>query len=411
MKTFRSLALSCSVAVLLAGCGTSPEASFTEAGKAFAAHRYSQARAGLVNVLQQQPDNVAALDMAARVNLARPDGIGAIAMLDRLERLGKLPRDAAELYGEAELVEGRFDAALRRVEGANSAEAWRIRAMALIGKGDIDGARNAFATGLTTSGGSGRLLGEYAHFALAHGDMGLARDLAARAMATKPATPEALLAGGEVALAEGTPKKALAIYEQVAKGWPENRAATLGKIAALGTLGRKSDVAALVKRALAASPRDADLLYLSARVAAENRKWTDVRDIFQSNESQFEGNWQAQGLYGEALLELGQVEQARTRLAAAVSGLPRNRHGRVLLGRAQIATGDAAAAVDTLLPLAELPDATQAELALLVKAAQLSGYEDADMLSRRARAAPGSTVPAAARSGMIDPADRSMPGA
>src|SRR5689334_22721573 len=115
-------------AVLLSACGASPEQQLADARKSYAAHRFSEARLGLLAALDAQPGDAAVLDMLARTQLEMGDGEAALATLDRLGTLGKTPADAAILRGDAELLRGEGDKALAAVDKLATAEAWRVRA-------------------------------------------------------------------------------------------------------------------------------------------------------------------------------------------------------------------------------------------------------------------------------------------
>lgn len=70
-------------------------------------------------------------------------------------------------------------------------------------------------------------------------------------------------------------------------------------------------------------------------------------------------------------MRLGQVEQARTRLSSQLLREPDNRRVRLLLGEAKLTAMDPEGALVVLAPIADLPDASAQERAMLAKAESL----------------------------------------
>jgi tetratricopeptide (TPR) repeat protein len=368
MKMHTRIAAALLVTTILAGCGATPEEHLAEARDATAAHQFARARVNLAAVLQEEPTNAAALEIMARTNLAQLDGEGTIAMLDRLDAIGKLPQDSATLYAEGELLAGRFDKALQHAGSVETAEAYRIRALGHVAKGETKAARKAFEQGAAKDGNKSRLFADHARFALSSGNLDKASELANAASVDAGAHLSARLVSAEVALAKGDTASALKNYEVALKDWPESRAALLGKAGVLGELGRREEVQSIVASGLERSPSDLDFVYLKARLAADDGQWEKVRSILQPFENKFGKAARADVLYSQALLELGQDQQARMRLKAVVRNQPHNRAARALLARASLAIGDDAGAAAALAPVAARPDATREELALMAQA-------------------------------------------
>jgi tetratricopeptide (TPR) repeat protein len=383
---FRSrIALPFAALALLAACGPTPEEQITRAEQSFAAHEFTRARLDLVSALDERPDDASALALLARTQLELGDGEAAKAALDRLAALGKLPADAAILRGEAELLRGKQREAIAQVEGLATAEAWRVRALALVKLGELHEAAEAFARGAEADGPKARLLAESARFALARGDRAGAHRLADAALKEDPGVLEALLADAQIAAADGRLDDALAAYEQAAKAWPEARAALVGRIAALGDLGRLDEMEPLLKDAAARAPDDLSVIYLQARLAAAKGDWERTRKLILPVEARVGEVPQIRLLYGQALGELGQHEQAMAHLRAYLDGDPGHRLARRLLAEAQLAGGDALGAVETMRPLAVRPEATPQELAVMAAAARAARLPEAATYAERAR--------------------------
>lgn len=389
LRTAPAAALTLALALALAGCSVSPEEHLARGRNAYAAHDYAAARVELTAVVQERPEDAAALDLLARTYLALADGESAATTLDRLDRLRKAPADARLLRGEAHVLAGKHDAALADVAGLASAEALRIRALALLGKGDVAGASAAYAAGETAPGSRARLLADYAHLQLARGDRVEARRLAALAAQGRPRPLESWLASADVAAADNRLGPALALFDGALKAFPQSEAAALGKIRVLDGLGRTEEARPLIAAGLAENADDPVYITLDARLDALAGKWDKVRDKLQAHEDALDSAPEANALYAKALLELGQGEQARARLSSQLLRNPNDRRTRALLGQTKLALGDAADAVATLRPLAALPDATPEELGLLAQAARKAGDPGTTAFAASSRAALG----------------------
>jgi predicted Zn-dependent protease len=373
MRKAIRLGLPLAAALMLAGCGASPEERLDRAEKAYAAHDYSAARIDLGSIVQEAPENARALELLTRTHIALFDPVSANAMLERLGKLGALPKDAPILKGNVDLMLGRYDDALAAVANDASAEGYRVRALAHVGKGETDKAAQMFAAGDNAPGSRGRLLADFANFQLEAGNAAEARRLADLAARENPRPLNSYLVSGDLLASNNELAKALAVFDAGLKDYPESRAALLGKLNVLGALGRIDELRPLVAKSLSASPDDPELVFLDARIDALDGKWQKVRQKLQARESGLEQQPQANALYSRALLELGQGEQARVRLSSQLLREPGNREVRLLLGETRLRLGDAAGAVETLQPLARLPDATSEELGLLARANKEAG--------------------------------------
>ena len=371
--------------LLLAGCGDAPQERLERARKAYTAHDYRAAQVDLTAVLQAEPGNPAALELAARAHLAQGDGDAAQATLERLAGMGRMPADMALLVAEAALLRGKGRLALDEVAKLDSAEAHRIRALGQLMLGDVEAASNSFAAGEQAAGEKARLLADYSRFELGRGNRAHAATLSARALKAAPGTLDPLLAAAQLAVAKGDLATALADYDRAAQAYPGNLAALTGRAAVLGDLGRDKDMT--VQLAALGEIADASpaVAYLQARAATGRKDWRQVRTILQPLESQLAGRDDAMLLYAQAQLRLGQVEQARARLEPLHRRAPGHALTSVLLAEAQLAGDDAKAAIATLRPLAARPEAAPQVLAPMATAARAAGDPGAANYAARAR--------------------------
>ena len=145
------------IAFLLSACsGGAGEAGNPAvlAAEAYARQDYFAARDRALEALRSDPQDATALDLLARVQLAMGQGDNALATLDRLAASGTpaQPEDAALLRAEAHLQRGNIDQARTLLDGQETAEAWRLRALIALQDGDAEAAAQAFARGRTAPG-------------------------------------------------------------------------------------------------------------------------------------------------------------------------------------------------------------------------------------------------------------------
>ena len=371
---FRQISLP-ALALALAACGLSPEERLDRAETAYAQHRFSEARLDLASVLEEGEADGEVLELLARTQLQLGDGDGALRSLQRMADTGHRPADLAAMTGEAQWLRGSYDAALAAVEGLDTAEGARIAALALVGQGELERAAERFAAGTGADGDRSRLLADYALFALRGGDAELAQTLATQARQADPAGLDPLIASARVAQSAGDLPQAARHYARAAEIWPESRPAMLGHAGVLADLGRLDEARPLIADAARRAPGDPDVIYMQARLSAEDGDWSAVREALQPLESREDARLQL--LYARALVELDLTQQALGRLTALHRKSPRNAPVRRLLARAQLESGDAASAFATLRPVATGRDASPADLALYAEAARESGRGDA----------------------------------
>ena len=360
-RRFHSVA-ALALALAVTACGLSPEERLDRAETAFAQNRFTEARLDLASVLEEDAGNAEALEMLARTHLQLGDGESAWHVLERLTAQGARLPDHDTLAAEAQLLRGNHAEALALAETLGSAEGARIAALALVGQGETAAAAERFEKGLKASGPRARLFADYAIFALQAGDGARADSLATQARQADVNALDPLFASARVAQATGDLAAALAHYEKAAADWPESRVAMLGRIGVLGDLGRMEEARPLIAEAARRSPGDPDIVYLQARLAAEDGEWRAVRDALQPLEASDQARVQL--LYARSLVELGLTEAAMPRLAALMRRAPGNAAARRLLAHAQFDSGDAARAHAMIGPLAESANAAPQDLAL-----------------------------------------------
>lgn len=380
-KAFR-IALPLFGALLLAGCGDDPAELYARAQKSFAAQDFITARIDLTSALRDEPGNKAMLALLADTQLRLGDGEAARATLDKLARAGGGGDLYNTLLAAAQLLLDQPEQALATLGDDGSAEAWRLRAAAHLALDTPDQALAAFEMGLA-AGGSVRLIHDYAHYRLQSSDLAGARTLVEQLRVLAPQGYETLYVQGELAAAEGNASSAEGFWKEASRRYP-SRYEPVFALAELASNAGKSELALkLVEQASQLSPGNKQVASIRIQLLSENGEWEKVRDLLQQHESELAPG-SAEGMtYAEALLRLGHAEQARSFYVRALLLNPQNRYARMMLGEAQLATGDAAGAWETLKPLAAGVLGMRRELELAEKAARAAGSADAPILRQR----------------------------
>jgi len=355
---------------LLAACSGSDVDPEDGARAALAAGDYPAARTYLAEALRDSPSDPDLLELLARVRLGLADGDATIATLNRLAAVGRLPKDAALLYAEAELQRDAPEEALHRLADDDSAAAWRIRALAAIRQEDREQAGQAFLAGTRAPGPKSELYVNYAYFLLEDDNLVGARHAVNATMAERGDAIDSMLLDARVSQREGRNSDALKRYREILTRFPGHRDALLGAISVLGEAGQIAEVEKLVAQGVANAPGDPEFTYLTARLAAEKQDWVAVRRTLQPAEMSLSDFPEASALYSQAMLEMGQAEQARARLVGLLRNDPDNALVRRLYARALLALKDNAEARIVIEPLATGEDATSEDLELYRRAGQ-----------------------------------------
>ncbi len=369
----------------LSACGIEPEERYDRARESFAESDFPAARLDLIAALKEAPGDAKFLTLLARTQIAIGDGEGASFAIEKLMKANPKPDDFVSLLAEAEVLRGKFDSALEALNGEQSGSAFRVMALAHIGLEDVDSARKALAAGLSVDPDNAALLATSARFELATGNKAEARAQADRALKVAPEMHDALLVSAQIFAQSHRLSDALAAYESGLDAHPKSIEMRMGKIAILGDLDRIEEATSMLAETVKMSPENEKLIYLQARLAVENEEWEKARLILQGKENLLRNNPSMRVIYAQALLEIGQVEQARTWLVPVVRRYPGQRFSRQLLGDSQLRGGDAKGAFDTLRILAQRPDASPEELKLAARAAQAIGHPSATEFASRAK--------------------------
>lgn len=366
----------------LAGCGDSPEVLFEKAKASFAAEDYNSARLQVATALKEQPDNKAMLELLVESQLRMGDPDGAEGAIGRLERAGGGGPALGLMKAEVALLRGKAAQAIALAAGNPDPEAWLVRAQAHLALGENAKAVEAFKQGLDTGGGL-RLAEAYARYLLQNNDVAGTRSVYQRMVKLDPKAYETMVLAGDIAAAQGQTEQAIKAFTAVSATYPERVAPLLALANQYDALGKVDEAIATVKKAETIAPDAAAVQDLKIQLWAEKGEWTKIRDALQGREQDLVPGSGLQMKYAEALLRLGHGEQARMLFNRAVLALPGNPYARMMLGEAQLETGDNAGAWQTLKPLAMGTLARPEVLESAAKAAKAVRAPEASALGAR----------------------------
>lgn len=364
-RSLSSLALAGLVASTLGACSLIMPDPMEQAQEAFEAQNYHAARDDALRALQQDESDQEALELLARAQLAMGLGADVLVTLERLADTDAEPADASLIEAEALLQMEERELALEAIEGHDSAESWRLRALAALQTGDVETAEAAFTRGREAEGDKRKLFTAEASHYLDRGTADAARFAVGEAQRLSPTRIETLFVSARLAQLDEEPNLAARAYLAILEIAPNDRPAMLGAIAELEKLGRIDLIRELIQRGRTTYPQDIEFIYLSASLYGHDGNWQAARDLLQEHEGVIASHEDARALYGQALLELGQFELAHAQLAPLNRRYPGNLAYARILTRILIELGENGEAQRVIRPIAIGPDAQDIDRELL----------------------------------------------
>ncbi|MET1756052.1 tetratricopeptide repeat protein [Novosphingobium sp. RD2P27] len=382
MRTSRAIPM-LALVLSLAACGDTPAETLANARAAYERSDYGAARVAVVAALRKEPNDVEMLTLLAQSQLRLGDAEGAEQTLSRL--IGRIaPDEHARLTGDLRLLQGRAQDALAGLNPEDeSPTAWRIRAAAFVALGKASDAQDAYGRGMA-AGPDVQLAAAYARYLLESGAVEVAARVHRTLESFAPEAFEALMLQGDLAVARGQSKSAVAAYRRAAQLYPQRHEPLLALARELPE-SSSHEAMELLEKAQALTGGSAEIFEAQVALHATRREWGAVRAALQGQASGLDPTSALALTYGEALLHLGQPEQARTLFTRARLLRPRDPYTRFMLGRAQLATGDAEDAWATLSPLADSALAPAELIEAAVAAARAVGHPDEKALRARLR--------------------------
>jgi putative PEP-CTERM system TPR-repeat lipoprotein len=348
MRVVRSAVAIVAIGIALAGCDAfvSPQTRVERAQKHLDQANYRAAMSDVKTALEQEPDNVAARVLLARLSLTLGDIQTADKEVDRAIRAGAKPEQVTELQYEILLAQDRFDDLAKLLETsalpANRRALYQSRLQTAQGK--AADAEQTLKAALEAAPDDADLLLDQARLAAARGDLQPAMDLPERVAKSPAAFVRAQMLRGSIRLARGQHREAL---DELLKAQESGRAVlSIPEKLTLTTYITEAHLA--LENADAATkslsmldqwaPEVATTHYLHARIAMLKRDPATVVTECQKALRSDPNHLQAQLLLAAAHLGQGSLEQAEETLDRLLATQD-NLAARKLLAQVHLARG------------------------------------------------------------------------
>lgn len=382
----RSLSFILPTLALLSACQPGKDANLADAQRLYAEGKWGDARIELMNLLKFEPGNAGALTLMARIQVASGDGVGAAATL---ARIGNRPAkgELADLQAEADMLRGRCRDLLAKDSGKGSdlsATLRRVRALCANDAGDAATAAAEVAAGLAAHPGDASLQIVAARLAILRNDLAEAERLIAMARKSGKNPFELEMVAGALDQRRANISGALAHYAAAEKQNPLNSGPLAAQAELLAAAKGADGLAATVDRLRRIAPQSPATAIATARLAlirgdprAAQEQLLAARQLAGDRPS-------IQLLAGQIALAQGNHDIAIAELSRYLDSGVRNEDASMMLASALAAAGEPSRAVETLKPLAALPDPSRSVLAALARHAKAAGLPDAGSYAARA---------------------------
>ena len=345
------------------------------------------------------PAEAEALLAKARAALARSDGLGAEIYLRRALGAGAQRSEVAAAMGAALIDQDRLaDARTWLAPGqfavGQELDGWRTLAWLERISGDPVAAGRAYDRALAVAPKDSQTWVEIAQLRYAGGEQWQAIEAANRALAFGPRNPRAAELRAQLLRDQAGGEATLAIYAQALSNAPNDYGLLLGQAATLGELGRaKAMIAALGK-----ARGTGQGLYLQAVLAARGGDVELARALINRAGRGYPRTAAAQELRALLELESGNANAAAGPLLAQLDQQPANQRLALLGAKALYESGQYQALVERFSLSGAAPDAPVYLLTLLGRAQEALGNRAAAAawLDRAAAATGREVAPLAA---------------
>lgn len=370
-QSFLSIARASALsALLVTGCGQTPDQMIASAKESFAKNDRNAAIIQLKNALQENPDLGEARLLLGKAQLQVGDFASAEKELRRALDL-KVPisevapalAETLSQSGQAKKVVDEFASVTIADKSAMSSLQTSI-GHAQMALGNADAANAAFTAALAANPDNARAILGQAYLRASKGDLKGAATLADAAVAKDAKLVEALQLKGDLLLTQRQPDAAVAAYREAlaVKGdYLPSHAAIVSQLAQLGKLDdANKQLEAMAKIA----PKHPQTLYLKAMLAYRQKQFAAAREAIQGVLQVAPDYLPAMLLSGAIDYELKSYAQAEASLQKVVQRAPNAGLARRFLAATYLRQRQPAKALDMLKPVLEGDPKDPALLAL-----------------------------------------------
>ena len=326
---------------------------------------------------RDQPANAEAAFRLGIVDLELGNPAAAELELKRARQHGYDPRAILMPLGHAYLQQRHYDQLLHDFDPATAtasalADTQTLRALAELAKGNIAIAKDDAAAAIAAAPDAAEPQIADARISAAAGDLPAASAALERVLKTAPHDPDALLLRASIALSEGKAEPALDDAQTILADSPKRLEARLMRVRALASLGREKEARAAVDDVLQGAKHDAGANYLRMVLAIRSHDWkaaSDSLDVIVP----IIGNV-PRGLFymGLVKMEIGQPAQAEEAVTKFLTAHPDDVDAHKLMAYIDLQRGR--------------PADARAQLQAPLQEGAASGHADADTLDLMGRA-------------------------
>lgn len=342
---------------LLNGCGEKDAASLlTEARAMLAAGDERGAMIQLKNAVEQDGQNAEARYELGRLYLAQFDLASAEKELRHARDAGYAASAVDPLLARILLGQRSYQRLLDEIpapagDSADAATLKALRAMAQLGLGHKDEARQALQDALSTAPDNPEVRLALARLALIDNDTTRALDEIEHGLKADPAHLDSQLLKGDVLHATGKPAEAAAVYRNILENHPNHTPARLALAGIAIAENRLANARKELTAARKTAPDNLQARYLEALVDFREGETQRARDGLAAVLKAAPDFVPALLLGGSIEFSLGNVQTAESHLNKVINATPRNPYARRLLAATQLRAGRADEATRTLAPL------------------------------------------------------------
>ncbi len=395
-RPIRGIAVAALSALVLVGCGETPEQMLASAKSFLEKQDFDAAGIQLKNALQENANLAEARFLLGRVNLRQGNVAGAVKELERALELG-YPRDAVAAELAPALVRaGEFDRLLAEFGDPRVSAPAAIAIVhaalgdAYLARRDIDKAQAAYLEALAANADEHGARVGFARTAAIKGDLKAAEEAVREVIARAPQVADAHALLADLLVGRGDVPQGLAALREAVRLQP----GTVAYHYALVTLLLRQNAIAEADAALdamkAAVGRHPFTRYLLALRDYRENRLVEARDALMQVLKESPGLLVAELLAGVVHLRLNDHEIARAHLDRVLQAAPGNLVARQALVASHLATGESKRALELVQPALQVaqPSARLLGLAGQVYIANGDFERAEDYFERAAKAAP-----------------------
>lgn len=281
----------------------------------------------------------------ARTALQRGDGIAAEADLRRALADGASKPDVAADMGEAFIQQGQRAKAREwlapgQFDSKQAGRGWRLLGMLERLDGHLDASGKAYDRALALTPNDPQVWVEIGRLRYQGGEHLLALDAADRALLTGPDHPRALEFKAQLVRDAEGDAAALPLFEKALASSPNDLLLLAGYAASLGELGRGREMLVVTRKMIAIDPQSPQPFYLQAVLAARAGNIDLARSMLNRTGKKLAEVPAAILLNGALELEAGNANAAVQHLIRLANRQPGNQRVQALLARALYEAGD-----------------------------------------------------------------------